>query len=144
MFATRHCSIPISRNFNAATERRFKSLTELINHMTFCTEQLTENTGRVRGHLDTDLAKSHGPSASLFCTRRSHTNIEKVSPIELNLLLDYRPEGGSVKKFSLRERSRRTELLRPIFGIRVARQFTEDVDCFFSHADRARQRRSTQ
>lgn len=122
---------------SAATERRFESLTGLIEKMTFCTEQLSEKADIVRAHLDSDRARSNQPRASLFWTWRSHPNKAKVSPIELHLLLDDRPEGGSLKKFSLRERSRRTELLTPILGIRAARHFTKDLDGFLSQADQA-------
>lgn len=128
---------PFIAKLNVATERRFHSLTGLIDHMTFCKERLTENIERVQGHLDSDRARLHRPRASLFCTWRPHTNKMKVSPIELNLLLDYRVDGGTMMRFSLRERSRRTELMTPILGIRAARQFTKDVDTFFLSADQA-------
>ncbi len=128
---------PYVSKLRAATERRFESLIGLIEQMTFCTEQLTQRADRVRGHLNTDRARTHRPSATLYWTWRSHKNKEKVSPIEVHLHLDFRPEGGPVKKFSLRERSRRTELLTPILGIRAARHFTKDLDSFFSLADQA-------
>lgn len=128
---------PFISKLNVATERRFNSLTGLIDHMTFCTERLTENIGRVRGHLDSERPRLHRPRASLFCTWRPHSNKMKVSPIQLYLLLDARPDGGAKAKFSLRERSRRTELMTPVLGIRAARQFTKDVDSFFLSADQA-------
>ena len=128
---------PFIAKLNVATERRFSSLTELIEHMTFCKERLTENIEKVRGHLDSGRARLHRPRASLFCTWSPHTNKIKVSPIELYLLLDARLDGGAVTKFSLREQSRRTELMTPVLGIRAARQFTKDVDSFFLSADQA-------
>lgn len=128
---------PFVSKLRVATDRRFELLTGLIDQMTFCTEQLTQRADRVRGYLSTDLARTHQPSASLWWTWRSHQNKEKVSPIEVYLHLDFRPEGGPVKKYSLRERSRRTELLTPILGIRAARGFTKDLDSFFSLADQA-------
>ena len=128
---------PFIAKLNVATERRFNSLTGLIDHMTFCKERLTENIERVRGHLESDRARLHRPRASLFCTWSPHTNKMKVSPIELYLLLDTRLDVGAMTKFSLRERSRRTELMTPILGIRAARQFTKDVDTFFLNADQA-------
>ena len=128
---------PYVSKLRDATERRLESLTDLLEQMTFCAEQLTQRADRVRGHLRTDQARAHQPGASLYWTWRSHMNKEKVSPVEVHLHLDFRPEGGPVKKFSLRERSRRTELLTPILGIRAARHFTKDLDSFFSLADQA-------
>jgi len=128
---------PFIAKLNVATERRFNSLMGLIDHMTFCKERLTKNIERVRGHLESDRARLHRPRASLFCTWSPHTNRMKVSPIQLYLLLDARKDGGAMTKFSLRERSRRTELMTPILGIRAARQFTKDVDSFFLNADQA-------
>ena len=128
---------PFIAKLNIATERRFYSLTGLIDHMTFCKERLTQNVERVRGNLESDRARLHRPRASLFWTWRPHTNKMKVSPIELYLLLDARLDGGAMTKFSLRERSRRTELMTPILGIRAARQFTKDLDTFFLNADQA-------
>lgn len=57
---------PFIAKLNVATERRFSSLTELIEHMTFCKERLTENIEKVRGHLDSGRARLHRPRASLF------------------------------------------------------------------------------
>lgn len=128
---------PFISKLNIATERRFTSLTELIDLMTFCRERLTEDVERIRRHLESGRARLHRPRASLFCTWSPHTNKMKVSPLEVNLLLDTRLESGAMTKFSLRERSRRTELMTPILGIRGARQFTKDVDTLFSNADRA-------
>ena len=64
---------PFIAKLNVATERRFNSLTGLIDHMTFSKERLTENTERVRGHLDSDRARLHRPRASLFCTPATRT-----------------------------------------------------------------------
>ena len=128
---------PFISKLRVATDTRFELLTGLIEQMTFCTQQLTQRADRVRGYLNSDRARTYQPSASLYWTWRSHANKEKVSPIEVHLYLDFRPEGGTVKQYSLRERSRRTELLTPILGIRAARHFTKDLDSFFTLADQA-------
>lgn len=128
---------PFISKLRVATDTRFELLTGLIEQMTFCTQQLTQRADRVRGYLNSDRARTYQPSASLYWTWRSHANKEKVSPIEVHLYLDFRPEGGIVKQYSLRERSRRTELLTPILGIRAARHFTKDLDSFFTLADQA-------